>query len=401
MKIKQAPEDFQVEELTDRKPSERGSFAFYRLEKCGWTTPDALQIMRRRWGIDLARVSYGGLKDRHAATIQYFSIHKGPKRNLTQQGVNVVFLGWISTPYSSHDIRANRFEITLRKLSSLDRTAIERVLLDVARDGLPNYFDDQRFGSVAPASVTADAGGNEQFVARLIVLGRYEEALQLALTGYYEHDRSAQKKEKSILTSHWGDWEMCRTLLPRGHARSLIDYLVYHPTDFRGVLERMRPELRGLYLSAFQSYLWNRMLASVVERRCEVAQLSALHLRLGDLPFPRRMTDTARTELHQLSLPLPSGRCGNASDSQTRLVEEVLAQNGLTIAQLKLKGLRKMFFSKGGRAAWFVPLGLCHELEPDDRHPGSEKLSLRFDLPRGSYATLLIKRLQTELGVSD
>ena len=48
MKLKQLPEDFQVEELTDFTPKDQGPFAFYRLEKRGWTTPDAMSIVRRR-----------------------------------------------------------------------------------------------------------------------------------------------------------------------------------------------------------------------------------------------------------------------------------------------------------------------------------------------------------------
>ena len=90
--IKQQPEDFQVEELTDIVPGSRGPFAFYRLEKKGWTTPDALQAIRRRWKLDLNRVSYGGLKDRHAHTVQYLTIFRGPERGLTHHGVSLTTL---------------------------------------------------------------------------------------------------------------------------------------------------------------------------------------------------------------------------------------------------------------------------------------------------------------------
>ena len=48
MKLKRLPEDFQVEELTDVAPTEDGPYAFYRLEKEGWTSPDALDTVRRR-----------------------------------------------------------------------------------------------------------------------------------------------------------------------------------------------------------------------------------------------------------------------------------------------------------------------------------------------------------------
>src|SRR5947199_3278866 len=114
MKLKQQPDDFHVEELTDVTPGDRGPFALYRLEKRGWTTPDAIQVIRRRWQIDGDRVAFGGLKDRHAHTVQFLSIHHGPRRNLSQPGVTVQYLGQVGEPYSSRAIRANRFDITLR-----------------------------------------------------------------------------------------------------------------------------------------------------------------------------------------------------------------------------------------------------------------------------------------------
>src|SRR2546425_8917597 len=55
---------------------------------------------------------------------------------------------------------------------------------------------------------------------------------------------------------------------------------VHHPTDFKGALERLRPELRGLYLSAYQSYLWNRMLARSEEHTSELQSLAYLVCRL-------------------------------------------------------------------------------------------------------------------------
>src|SRR5205814_6482171 len=94
MILKQSPEDFHVEELTDVQAS-AGPFSFYRLEKKGWTTPDALQAIRRRWQLDRRRLSYGGLKDRHAQTIQYFTIFHGPQRRLTHQNFTVAYLGQV------------------------------------------------------------------------------------------------------------------------------------------------------------------------------------------------------------------------------------------------------------------------------------------------------------------
>ena len=45
MKLKQRPEDFRVEEFPlARLDPAAGAFAFYRLEKRGWTTPDAMDM---------------------------------------------------------------------------------------------------------------------------------------------------------------------------------------------------------------------------------------------------------------------------------------------------------------------------------------------------------------------
>lgn len=389
MKVKQRPEDFQVEEITDVSPGERGAFAFYRLEKRGWTTPDALQAIRRRWELDLGRLSYGGLKDRHAHTIQYLTIHRGPRRRLTHHEVHLEYLGQVETPYASQHIRANRFRLTLRDWDAEAIPKTVEALGQVAQDGVPNYFDDQRFGSVAPGEAPA-------FVARFLIEGRFEDALRRALVAPYEHDRGEAKREKAILRECWGDWPTCKERLPRGHARSLVDYLVHHPTDFRGTCARLRPDLRGLYLSAYQSYLWNRLLARWLERNLNPEKLLRVPLRLGDVPMHADLDDTQRNALAGLMLPLPTARLHlDASDARLPLIEEVLGEEGLDLSRLKVKGVREMFFSRGDRPALCLPASLSHEIGDDDLNPGRRTLILSFELPRGSYATLIVKRITT------
>lgn len=394
MKIKQQPEDFQVEELTDVTPGSQGDFAFYRLEKRGWSTPDALQAIRRRWQLDLRRLSYGGLKDRHAHTVQYLTVFHGPKRKLTHHDIHVEYLGQVPEPFTSREIRANRFRLILRALRPDDAAFAENALAELRQDGLPNYFDDQRFGSSSSGTP-----GESEFIARYFVEGKFEQGLRQALAGPYEFDRAPQKREKAILREHWGDWATCKQRLPRGHARSLVDYLAHHPQDFRGAVARLRPDLRGLYLSAFQSYLWNKMLARWLNEHCRADQLLPLHLRLGDVPAPRQLDETQRAELANLHLPLPTARLHqDAADPRLTLIEAVLREEGLTLSQLKIKGIREMFFSKGERAAWFIPAGLNHEAANDEVNRGKRKLTLEFDLPRGSYATLIVKRVTMQKG---
>jgi tRNA pseudouridine13 synthase len=386
MHIKQTPDDFRVEERIDIAPGGAGDYALYRLEKRGWTTPDALAALRRRWRIDAWRLAYGGLKDRHAHTVQYFSILKGPQRQFTQDAIHAAYLGQLSHPFHSEHIVANRFDITLRDASA-DAARLALAALDeVRRDGVPNYFDDQRFGSVA------DGG---PFMARAMVLGDAEGALKLALTGAYRFDRHAQKQEKALLRQHWGDWPRLKELLPRCHARSLVDYLCTHPEDFRGAVSRLRPELRGLYLSAYQSHLWNRMLARCLQAHLPAEQLLQVPLRLGPVPMHRNLTEGQRVELGALQLPLHSPRAQfEENDPRKPFFDSVLADDGITQEQLRLKGFRDLFFSRGERRALCMPAELTAETAVDELHPGRQKLTLHFELPRGSYATLIVKRIQ-------
>lgn len=384
MKLKQLPDDFYVEEITDAAPAESGPFALYRLEKRGWSTPDALVPLRRRWRVEPRRIAYGGLKDRHAWTIQYLTILHGPRRDFHHHDIAVTYLGWIKEPYTSQSIRCNRFRLTVRDLTA---DAVERAESEwkrIAVEGLPNYFDDQRFGSVA--------GEGEEFIGRLLVRGRFEEALRLALTAPYEFDRGPQRKEKKLLRDRWGDWKGLAAALRPGHARRLVDYLRVHPGDFRGAVAGLRPELRGLYLSAYQSHLWNRMLARWLTMRLRPEQLRPVALRMGEAPFPVGLDAEQQAELAALHLPLPSSRLKlEPGDPCAELVQSVLAEEQLELHDMQVRGVREMFFSKGERAALCTPTQLTYKADADELHPKRSKLTLAFDLPRGCYATLLVK----------
>lgn len=385
MKVKQLPDDFQVEEVTRIEPGTTGAFAFYRMEKVGWSTPDALATIRQRWRVEPRRIAIGGLKDRHAATVQYLTIFHGPKRILTQQRIHVHYLGQVPVAYASQDIVCNRFRLALRDLSEHDCEQAEARIREVKSGGVPNYFDDQRFSSVT--------GVGGQFIARLLVRGQFEEALRLALTGTYEFDRAAQKREKQLLTKHWGDWTTLKQRLPRGRIPP-IDHLLLHPGDFRGAAARLRPELRSLYLSAYQSHLWNRILARWLESNLPADRLRRVALRLGTVPFHHDLDAEQLTTLSTLLLPLPSARLKlDAADPCRSIVEAVVAEEKMALHDLLVRGVRELFFSRGERLALCMPAAFGHTFAADDLHPGRRKLQLQFELPRGAYATLIVKAL--------
>ena len=108
MKLKSLPEDFEVEELADIALAE-GPFAVYRLTKRSLGTPEAITAVQRRWKLLRRQISYGGLKDKHAVTRQWVTIHKGPRRDLTQENFSLEYQGQAAQPFGPQEIAGNRF----------------------------------------------------------------------------------------------------------------------------------------------------------------------------------------------------------------------------------------------------------------------------------------------------
>ena len=392
MKLKRQPEDFLVEELPIVQGVKEGKFGFYRLTKRGVGTLEAIETIRRRWDLSSRQISYGGLKDRHALTTQYLTIFNGPSRPFREGGIELEPVGRLDFPYGPNQFQGNRFIVVLRDLSSRGVEAAVRSLDQIPRDGLPNYFDDQRFGSV---------GFSGGFIARAWLAGNHEEAFRLAVAESNPHDRPDARAEKAILQATWGDWLAAKNQLSRSHARSLVTYLVDHPTDFRGAFARVRRELRSLYFSAYQSHLCNLCLARTIEDLTRPDQRTAVAFKVAELPIHHGLDPDQATALRAAKIPLPATRTvlpesGPIRDSALAVV----ASEGLDWGDLRVKHLKDVFFSKGYRPALFFAEGLARETEPDPLYPGRHLLKLRFELPKGAYATLVVKRV-TDAAVGD
>src|SRR5258707_9017645 len=117
------------------------------------------------------------------------------------------------------------------------------------------------------------------------------------------------------------------------------------------------------------------MLAQWITQKCRPEQIIRVPLRLGEFPFYRNLDDEQRAEWLKLSLPLPSARLKiDAADPHVPIIRAVMEQEGLKLEELKLRGLRKPFFSKGERAALCLPGNLEYQAGDDERNSGRKKL---------------------------
>lgn len=384
MKLKRRPEDFRVTEVTDLSVASSGAFALYRLSKRGIGTPEAVDVILRHWKLPRSRLAYGGLKDRHAETVQHLTIRRGPPRNFERANLTLEFLGRCDRPFGPADIRANAFEIVLRSLNAQALDAAAGAIDSVRRDGVPNYFDDQRFGSVGPSG---------DFIGTVWLKGGYERCLWLAFAEENSSDRSEEKAQKRILRENWGDFPECKRLLARSHRRSIVTFLADRPGDFRGAWARVNVQMRRLWLSAFQSELWNRMLAAQLRRSIERPQLFDVRLKTQSAPFFRELDQPIRATLQALALPMPSAKLKLEEGAVRDLAVQVVGDAGFEWRELRVRHPRDCWLSKAWRNAVVVPQEMSAESAEDELHQGRQKLTLKFALPRGSYATIVVKRL--------
>lgn len=148
--FKASPEDFFVEEVLGFEPSGEGEHCLVWVEKrdldsntAGTRLADALGLRRRL-------VSHCGLKDRHAVTRQWFSLHMPGQPSpeaaaLESEGLRVLHITRNTRKLRRGIHLGNRFTIRLRE-PSFDFASAQQRWQQIVIKGVPNLFGEQRFG---------------------------------------------------------------------------------------------------------------------------------------------------------------------------------------------------------------------------------------------------------------
>jgi tRNA pseudouridine13 synthase len=167
-----------VAEQLGFEPGGGGEHVYLHIRKCGLNTADVQACIAALAGIARRQVSYAGLKDRHALTSQWFSVHLPGRgepdwRQLDSDKLELLAARRHGRKLRRGAHRGNRFTVRLREFVG-DRAAVERRLRQLAAGGCPNYFGRQRFGN---------AGGNLARAEQLVdgaELGRQQRGFALS-----------------------------------------------------------------------------------------------------------------------------------------------------------------------------------------------------------------------------
>lgn len=150
-RFKSVPEDFVVEEILGFEPSGEGEHCLVWVEKRDLDSNTVAARLADGLGLRHRLVSHCGLKDRHAVTRQWFSLHMpgqpSPEAEALEfEGVRVLRVTRNTRKLRRGIHQGNRFTIHLHEPDFDPALAIERWQRIVER-GAPNYFGMQRFGN--------------------------------------------------------------------------------------------------------------------------------------------------------------------------------------------------------------------------------------------------------------
>ena len=382
MKLKQRPEDFVVEEISDFEPVAHGPLRVYRLTKRGLATLEVLQILAKRYSVPMHKLRVCGLKDKYAVSTQLLSTPRVLPEESNDPRWQVTFLGHSAEHVSSENLRGNRFQIVVRDLDDHDIQRVADELAEV-RHGMPNYFDSQRFGS---------ARHGQGFVAERLIRGDYEGAVRLLLTASSRYDHNRIKKRRRLIAQRWGEWEFLAKRVGYGDERPILRQLARDPHDYEAAFLKANRHLRALLIFAFQSFIWNE----TVKRLLEVWNLAALEAEyaMGTLLFPRFGPEGPPERLRTMDVPLVKHNTQLADADLRRCVDATLASLELSLEQLSFGADSPLFFKEIPRRLLLVPDEATWDgLGEDEHNPGKHAGRLTVALPSGAFATLFVKRL--------
>lgn len=148
--FKQSPRDFVVEEIPLYEFSGEGEHLVLFVRKKNMSTLELVSVLAKYLGIQNKEIGYAGLKDKHAMTKQYMSIHKKHEEaleNFEHPDVKIVSKTYHNNKIKIGHLKGNRFYIKVKKVNPTSAVKIDEALKKISDFGMPNFFGYQRFGT--------------------------------------------------------------------------------------------------------------------------------------------------------------------------------------------------------------------------------------------------------------
>ncbi|MDP3989634.1 MAG: tRNA pseudouridine(13) synthase TruD [archaeon] len=332
-KLKQIPEDFLVTEISSIPRSDNGRYHYYKLKKKNRNTIDAVKQLAKTLGIKEKQIGFAGNKDRNAVTEQIISIigvNKEKISSIALSDMSLEFIGYADKPISLGDLNGNAFEIVVR---NLDDNQITNNPISFCE----NYFDEQRFSK------------NNVEIGKMFLKKNFEKAVELI------------------------DHPVC------------LNHLKKFPKDFVGAIRRIPIRSLRIYVNAYQSMLWNKTVVSYLERHCSVVK--KVPYSQGELVFVKDKIDLKVPIVGFDSRSLESGEI-------KQIIVDLLKKEEMEYSDFLIKQIPQLSL-EGELRTVFIDVNnfVLGKSEDDELNFEKKKIKISFTLPKGSYATMVVKKV--------
>jgi len=419
-KLRFYPEDFVVEELSLPPPRvEGGRYVAARVRCRNWETNRLVRELSRTMGISRRRIQFAGTKDKRGVKVQLLSFLASEEQvaSISLRDFEVLDKYPTDRPLELGHLIGNRFEIRLRGAAdNLERTAgsgqrtadgvqgaagdllpdlgaaIESVTRELdAAGGFPNFFGIQRFGALRPVT---------HKIGERLVRGDIEGAVMAYVGGPNRFEEPVVQEARGRIERE-RDFTAAVNYFPThlSFERSLLHHIQLHPGDWPGAMRQLPQNLLMMFVHAYQSCLFNRILSRRIR-----AGLPLDEPVEGDVVLP---ADALGRPDHDHGINVENhnlARVRQKVSDRKAFVSGVLFGSETAFASGPMGELERAVVAEAKVDAkdFLVPelpevssKGTRRELliMPGDRQITMEDgaVMFRFSLPRGCYATALLR----------
>lgn len=409
--IRQNYEDFMVQEIpmqtsTEEEREARGSsgkYTIFWLEKRGLDTLLAIKRIARSLGISQKRLSFAGMKDRNAVTLQRVSVYNVPPSRLEEislRGIRIKSITQSDKAVHTGSHWGNSFSIVVREIhlaqSEVERR-IQRVLDEMhCIGGLPNYFGYQRFGLSRP--ITHEVGLK-------LLSGDFKSAAMIFLSKTSPYESKEVREAREELSAS-GDFRLALKRFPAqlSYELAMLNRLTSNPSNFANAFRGLPMKLLRMFTFAAQSWLFNKF----ISRRLK-ENLAPTHCVLGDLVAaidneglaigePTRVDESSINKLNSelrvgkavVVYPVPGFDMKLPQGGMYDIVKEIMNHEGLMPRSFWISMMPELSSPGIFRPILLIPKNLKVTTSSSDTKD-SACARFEFSLVRGAYATIVLR----------
>jgi tRNA pseudouridine13 synthase len=399
-RLKRYAEDFVVQEISNHPPRvDGGKFVVAKVTATNWEMNRLVRQISRSLGISRNLVHFAGTKDKRAVTTQLMTMEADAQavRDLHIHQVLIEDVYTSNKRLNIGDLVGNRFQVKVRDTVLQGEELRTEALATKAQldrvGGFPNFFGLQRFGSVRPIT---------HLVGREIVRNDMEKAV-MWYVGNPNEDENQEAQEARRRLQDTRDFEEALRTFPSQltFERTVIGYLVRNPGDYVGAIRVLPGNLQMMFVHAYQSYMFNRILSERLRRGMPLDRplvgdvvLPADKNGLPDhdkyVPVTEQNLDLVQRHVRDRKAFVSGVLFGQDSVFSTgemgEIERSVVESEGLKLHDFKVPEIPECN-SRGSRRE------LLSHYKDLELTVGESELDVSFTLGKGCYATVLLREL--------